>query len=63
MEKTTGRIEFEFHSDNYPDIDLTFYCDEDLTLGELASFFRKFAFAMGYAEESINEYVKEDETF
>ena len=60
MENSNARIELEFNSDDYPDIDLTFYCDEDLTLGELASFFRKFAFAMGYAEESINEYIKEE---
>ena len=60
MEKNAS-IHFWFQSEDYPNVDLTFDCNEDLSFDELVGFFRKFAFAMSYHPNTIDKYLGEEE--
>lgn len=42
-------LRFVFEPDGYPDVDLEFRCDRDLTYDELVDFFKQFAVAVGYS--------------
>lgn len=43
------------------DVDLTFRTTSDMTLGELHSFCKRFALALGYSFEAVEEYFGEDQ--
>ena len=57
MDKNTT-IYFSFEHKDYPNVSMTFEVDDDMDIWELVGLFRKFAFAIGYAEESINKVIK-----
>lgn len=61
MKDSNARINFSFYSDNYPDIDLTFNCNEDLAFCELLDYFRRFAIAMSFSPTIIEKYLGEDD--
>ena len=44
-------LRFVFEPDGYPDVDLEFRCDRDLTYDELFDFFKRFAVAAGYCPD------------
>lgn len=48
MDNKNATISFSFYPDDYPDVDLTFHCDEDLTMKELIDYFKRFAYAMSF---------------
>lgn len=41
-------LKFIFEPDGYPDVNLEFRCDRDLSYDELVDFFKRFAVAVGY---------------
>ena len=53
-------LSFSFRPENYADVDLTFYCNEDLDFNKLLDFFKRFAIAMGFDPESIKKYLVEE---
>ena len=53
-------LSFTFHPENYADVDLTFYCSEDLSFDELLDFFKRFAIAMSFTPETIKNYFGEE---
>jgi len=62
MEKDkNATLNFSFYSDDYPDVDLSFQCSEDLTLNELISFFRRFAIALSFSPKSVEDCLGEEE--
>ena len=55
-------IEFNYYNDDNefaPNVNLTFRTTPDMTIGELQSFCKKFAKALGYADESVEEVFGE----
>ena len=48
-------LRFVWTPEDYPEVDLTFKCDENLSISELVVFFKRFAIAMGYIPEQVNE--------
>ena len=60
MEKNAS-LHFWFQPEDYPSVDLTFDCNEDLSFSELVSFFRKFAIAMSFSPATIDKYLGEEE--
>ena len=54
-------LNFSFYPEDYPDVDLTFHCSEDLTMSELVSFFRRFAIALSFSPKSIDDYFGEED--
>ena len=60
MDNKNATISFSFYPDDYPDVDLTFHCDEDLTMKELIDYFKRFAYAMSFTQSTIKEYFNED---
>ena len=60
MENSNAYIEFRFSSKDYPDIDLTINCDQDLTLDELRDYCKRFALAMSFSENSVERLFEGD---
>jgi len=61
MEEKNATLSFSFYPEYYPEIDLTFHCSEDLSMSELVSFFRRFAIAMSFTPQTVEDYLgKED---
>ena len=54
-EEKNAIISFGFYSKNYPDVYLSFNCDEDLDMEELVNYFKRFAYAIGFNPETIDE--------
>ena len=48
-------LRFVFEPQNYPEVDLTFHCNEDLTYDELLDYFKRFAMAMSYSSKTVYE--------
>ena len=61
MDSKNATLSFSFYPESYPDVDLTFHCDEDLTLEELVDYFRRFVIALEYSPESVDKYLGEKE--
>ena len=59
MEKN-ATVNFSFRSEDYPDVDLSFECNEDITMSELVNFFRRFAIAMSFSPKTVEDYLGED---
>ena len=59
MEKN-ATINFSFRSEDYPDVDLSFDCNEDLTMSDLVDFFKRFAIAMSFSPQTVEDYLGED---
>ena len=59
-EEKNATLSFSFYPEHYPEIDLTFHCSEDLTMGELVSFFRRFAIAMSFTPQTVEDYLGEE---
>lgn len=59
MEKN-ATVNFSFRSEDYPDVDLSFDCNEDLTMSELVDFFKRFAVAMSFSSKTVEDYLGED---
>lgn len=51
---------FSFYPDDYPGISLTFNCNEDLSMSELVDFFKRFAIAMSFSPQTVENYLGED---
>jgi hypothetical protein len=60
MDNKNATLSFSFYSDDYPDIDLTFHCDENLTMEELIDYFKRFVYAMSFSSEAIEKYFSKD---
>ena len=60
MDNKNATLSFSFYPENYPDVDLTFHCDEDLTFTELLNYFRRFAIALTFSQETIDRYLGEE---
>lgn len=60
MDNKNATLSFSFYSEDYADVDLTFHCDEDLTFEELLSYFRRFAIALTFSQETIDRYLGEE---
>ena len=60
MEEKNAMLTFGFYSEDYPDVFLSFNCSEDLIFDDLVDFFKRFAAAMGYENETI-EHVFDEE--
>ncbi len=61
--KKNAVLHLVWTSEDYPEVDLTFKCDEDLSITELVVFFRQFALAMGYIPEQLDECLIGDDSF
>jgi len=59
-EEKNATISFSFYSKDYPDVYLSFSCDEDLNMEELVDYFKRFAYAMSFAPGTIEKYLSED---
>ena len=59
-EEKSATISFSFYSKDYPDIYLSFSCDEDLDIEELVDYFKRFAYAMSFAPGTIEKFLGED---
>lgn len=59
MEKN-ATVNFSFRSEDYPDVDLSFDCNEDLTMSDLVNFFKRFAIAMSFSPQTVEDYLGED---
>lgn len=59
MEKN-ATVNFSFRSEDYPDVDLSFDCNEDLTMSNLVDFFKRFAIAMSFSPQTVEDYLGED---
>ena len=59
MEKN-ATVNFNFRSEDYPDVDLSFDCNEDLTMSDLVDFFKRFAIAMSFSPQTVEDYLGED---
>lgn len=56
-------VDFNYYDENNkfaPDITLTFRTGEAMTIGELHGFCKKFAIALGYSTELVEEIFGED---
>ena len=62
MEKSTARLEFSFYPTSYNNVNLSFDCDQDMTLDEFKSFCMRMAYAMSYPASSIEEVFGSDES-
>ena len=60
MENKNAVLTFSFYPEHYPNINLTFNCDEDLEFSTLVDYFRRFALAMTYSSKTIDEYLGEE---
>lgn len=60
MDNKNATLSFSFYPEDYADVDLTFHCDEDLTFEELLSYFRRFAIALTFSQETIDRYLGEE---
>lgn len=49
-------VNFSFYPETHPDVDLSFHCSEDLTLGQLINYFKIFAIALSFSSESVEKY-------
>ena len=58
--KKNARLRFQFDPEDYPEVDLEFEVNEDLTFDELVNFFKRFAYVMGYSEKTIEKYLREE---
>lgn len=59
MEKN-ATVNFSFRSEDYPDVDLSFECNEDIIMSELVDFFKRFAIAMSFSPQTVEDYLGED---
>lgn len=59
-EDKNATISFSFYPEHYPDVDLSFHCNEDLSFDELVDYFKRFAVAMSYSPQTIEKYLGED---
>jgi hypothetical protein len=59
-EDKNATLNFTFYPEHYPDVDLTFHCNEDLSFQELLDFFRRFALAMSFSPQTVKDYLGED---
>ena len=56
------RYEFQFNgSDGIPDVDLTYYVENDADFTKLLQMFIGFAKALTYTQETIDKYIHFDE--
>lgn len=53
-------LSFSFYPKHYSDVDLTFHCNEDLNFEELLSYFRRFALALSFSQETVDKYLGEE---
>lgn len=60
MEEKNATLSFSFYPEHYPDVDLSFHCNEDLSFDELVDYFKRFAVAMSYSPQTIEKYLGED---
>ena len=61
METKNATLRFVWEPDDYPEVDMTFRCDEDMTFSELIDFFKRFAIAMTYSPQVIDKYLNHEE--
>lgn len=59
-ENKTATINFSYYPTHYPDVDVTFRCDEDLNFSELVDYFRRFALAMSYSPTTVDKLIEEE---
>ena len=59
-EEKNATINFGFYSKDYPDVYLSFYCNEDLDMKELVDYFKRFAIAMSFSPKTVEDYLGED---
>jgi len=59
-ENKNATLNFSFYPDDYPDVDLSFHCSEDLDMAELVDYFKRFVYAIGFAPGTVEKYLSED---
>ena len=59
MEEKNAMLTFGLYPEDYPDIFLSFNCSEYLNFEDLIDFFKRFAVAIGYSSELVDEAFEE----
>lgn len=59
-ENKNATVSFSFYPEDYPDVDLTFHCNEDLDFEELLGYFRRFAIALSFSPVTIDKFLGEE---
>lgn len=63
MEEHFDQVSFSFHPDNkenYNDIYLSFFVNEEMSIWELHRLCKRFALVLGYAEKTVEEAFGKD---